>query len=223
MLSLDDRNGGWAITMHWVMPFLEAHLPRHVFENIKKNHIQPEVLDEKEVPIKFMNLKTGESMFERMSPVHLRVDRSKLREALSEGIDAHWGKTFESYELPGDGKSVIAKFSDGSLVHGSLLAVCDGKNSTARTQLLGPEKATVNDLPFGFIGLQLKGTAPETETYRNVAPIFWQANGTQGKGTEAEMYEVQLNVSWTLEDHEGEEPPKGNKEKLAKMKSAARA
>jgi 2-polyprenyl-6-methoxyphenol hydroxylase-like FAD-dependent oxidoreductase len=68
---------------------------------------------------------------------HHGVSRITLRQVLLDGLGAavEFGKTFERYELTGDGQ-VTARFADGSSATGDLLVGADGANSRVRQQLL---------------------------------------------------------------------------------------
>jgi 2-polyprenyl-6-methoxyphenol hydroxylase-like FAD-dependent oxidoreductase len=68
---------------------------------------------------------------------HHGASRITLRQVLLSGLDdvIEFGKTFERYELTGDGR-VTAHFTDGSSATGDLLVGADGGNSRVRAQLL---------------------------------------------------------------------------------------
>lgn len=72
---------------------------------------------------------------------HHGASRITLRQVLLSGLDdvVEFGKTFERYELTGDGRAhqqVTAHFTDGSTATGDLLVGADGSNSRVRAQLL---------------------------------------------------------------------------------------
>lgn len=68
---------------------------------------------------------------------HHGLSRTGLRAALLRGLDdtVTFGRTFEHYELTGDGR-VRACFGDGSSATADLLVGADGANSRVRRQLL---------------------------------------------------------------------------------------
>jgi 2-polyprenyl-6-methoxyphenol hydroxylase-like FAD-dependent oxidoreductase len=68
---------------------------------------------------------------------HHGASRITLRQVLLSGLDdaVEFAKTFERYELTGDGR-VTAHFTDGSAATGDLLVGADGANSRVRAQLL---------------------------------------------------------------------------------------
>jgi len=83
----------------------------------------------------FLNAETGEVRY-RIPPTkeRLRLNRLRLLNLLSTGLDIKWGKGVASYEdLPEGGVKV--NFLDGSSITGSILIGCDGNNS--KGMLLG--------------------------------------------------------------------------------------
>lgn len=40
--ATDSRYGGWAITLHWILPELKKSLPRTMFEQMLQMHVDPE-------------------------------------------------------------------------------------------------------------------------------------------------------------------------------------
>ncbi len=61
------------------------------------------------------------------NPKSSLVNRWKLRDLLSTGLDIKWDKKFVSYEENNDG--VVANFEDGTSVTSALLVGADGVNS----------------------------------------------------------------------------------------------
>ena len=80
----------------------------------------------------FLNAETGEVRY-KVPPTkeRLRLNRLKLLNLLSEGLDIQWGKCVGDYEHLED-DSVAVSFEDGSEVVGSLLVGADGNNSAGR-------------------------------------------------------------------------------------------
>lgn len=80
----------------------------------------------------FLNAETGEVRY-KIPPTkeRYRLQRLKLLNLLSTGIDIQWGKEVESYmDLP-DG-TLQVYFKDGSSVSGTMLIGADGNNSNGR-------------------------------------------------------------------------------------------
>ncbi|KAL9622213.1 MAG: hypothetical protein Q9160_003396 [Pyrenula sp. 1 TL-2023] len=73
------------------------------------------------------------------------ADRTVLRSVLMSGLEnhLHYGKELLRYEELGEDGTVIAHFSDGSSVRGSLLVGADGARSVVRRQYL-PEQRLVD-------------------------------------------------------------------------------
>ncbi|KAG0175015.1 hypothetical protein DFQ28_008522 [Apophysomyces sp. BC1034] len=64
-----------------------------------------------------------------------RINRVRFRRWLLEGISVEWGKRLDSFEVMDDGVQV--KFTDGSIINGSLLVGADGVNSAVCRNLIG--------------------------------------------------------------------------------------
>jgi 2-polyprenyl-6-methoxyphenol hydroxylase-like FAD-dependent oxidoreductase len=165
---------------------------------------------------------------------HYRLNRAKLRQLLSTNIPIQWGKKFESVELKDDG--VIVHFVGGHSVEGSMLLGVDGKNSKIKRQLLGEEKARLNELPVVLAGCTLRLPPKQMQPFRDVHPVIWQGchprsgyfvffsmlstPSTNGSGmTDSPYYEAQFNLSWIVEKNGP--APNASAEQLAKIKEAA--
>ncbi|HEX8868608.1 MAG TPA: NAD(P)/FAD-dependent oxidoreductase, partial [Lentzea sp.] len=72
------------------------------------------------------------------------VSRITLRRLLLAGLDVHFGRTFERYEINGD--QVTAHFTDGSSATGDVLIGADGANSVVRGQLLLHAQRVLTDI-----------------------------------------------------------------------------
>ncbi|EAS31587.3 uncharacterized protein CIMG_07066 [Coccidioides immitis RS] len=234
--GLNSRYGGWAISLHWAMKPLASCLPPELYAQIPKIHVHPEVADRDRIPSVYLNLETGKPKFAAETQSHYRVHRIKLREILSQGIDIKWNKAFTGYKVTNDG--VVVSFADGTEVKGTILAAADGKNSRAKSMLMGREKAALHDLPIAFIGLKLRGDEEYMKPFHSVAPVLWQGthpatgvyifcsrvstpqlNGSAG--SEKEYHEVQFNMSWIMKEDESPIPA-DNAGKIAKLKEKAK-
>ncbi|KAL8716228.1 MAG: hypothetical protein Q9220_000133 [cf. Caloplaca sp. 1 TL-2023] len=104
-----------------------------------------------------LNGQTGEVLQKMPTPNVLRLNRSKFRALIAEGIDIQvghqYGKRLSNVTCPSNGDPVVAEFEDGSTAKGSILIGTDGANSRVREFLLGPEKAASQRLPLVGCGL----------------------------------------------------------------------
>jgi hypothetical protein len=83
----------------------------------------------------FLNAETGAVRY-KIPPAkeRLRLNRLRLLNSLSAGLDIQWGKNLASYEELPDG-SINVHFKDGSSTTGSMLIGADGNNSNGITFL----------------------------------------------------------------------------------------
>ncbi|MDA3672146.1 MULTISPECIES: FAD-dependent oxidoreductase [Burkholderia cepacia complex] len=97
------------------------------------------------------------------------IPRLELREILQRGLDGpggviHWGKEFQSYEIPKDDGPIRAHFADGTYVVGDVLIGADASNSRVRTQYL----PSFNRLDLGIANIV--GRTPLTPELRSRLP-----------------------------------------------------
>ena len=252
--SLHDRPAGWGISVHWALPALMTCLPPELYSKIPSIQVDPDLsakgLFDFSTPLqfgdmpdlnvsdrdyfRFLDLETGTDRYNVPAAKYYRLNRKKLRELLSTGIDVTWGKQYTSFEANRD--SVTVHFADGSQVEGSLLLGVDGKSSRIKRMLLGDEKANLHPLPIGFMGLTLHLSPEKMKPFRNIHPVFWQGthptsgyyvffsmlstpNSNGSLGTADEYCEAQLNLSWHIKQNG--ETPKGSEALMAKLKGAA--
>ena len=152
------RNQGWALTLHWCLRSLRRTVgPELSKEFPKVSTIKSEAICTFEAVLMlillltqatvdptlkldagnflFLNAETGAVRY-KIPPAkeRLRLNRLRLLDALSAGLDIQWGKNLTSYgELP-DG-SIKVHFKDGSSTTGSMLIGADGNNSNGTTFL----------------------------------------------------------------------------------------
>lgn len=118
---------------------LQKLLPPHLYEAFEATCA--EVVQ----GIHVVDAMTGKSM-ESKAPGHVQkihgdrafnADRAVLRNVLLTGLEVcvEFGKRFERYELKGE-DTVVAHFTDGNTIEGSLLVGADGVRSAVRRQLL---------------------------------------------------------------------------------------
>ncbi|KAF2092634.1 FAD/NAD(P)-binding domain-containing protein [Rhizodiscina lignyota] len=236
--SIDSRDQGWAITLHWVLPYLKKLLDQETYEALNSVQVDPEVGRNDTGNFLFINLATEEAKFRIPPNERRRVNREKMRRLLLQGIAdrVHWSKTLIDIIKDSSSNDVTAVFEDGSQVTGSLLIGAEGTNSRTR-QFLCPGNYINSLLPVRFIGAAVDMTPDQVKPLRDLDPLLFQGchpdtgsylwcsmlevpeiNGTAG--TPNERYRVQLNVSWPVKspDDEVKETDAG---RLAQMKQKA--
>jgi 2-polyprenyl-6-methoxyphenol hydroxylase-like FAD-dependent oxidoreductase len=86
--ALDARTGGWGLTLHWALPALRALLPQNLVERFPDTFVNKEASARGDVgSFQFFNLKSGEALYSVPAEERIRVNRGRLRELLTSGID----------------------------------------------------------------------------------------------------------------------------------------
>ncbi|KAJ5432398.1 FAD-dependent monooxygenase [Penicillium daleae] len=227
--ALDARTGGWGLTLHWALPALRALLPQNLVERFPDTFVNKEASARGDVgSFQFFNLKSGEALYSVPAEERIRVNRGRLRELLTSGIDVQWNKTLQSIESSED--SITAHFEDGSSCTGRLLVASDGARSRAR-QILYPDGCQMNSLPVQLLGASTLYTTEEMGGVQSIDPYIFQGShpdtnvflffsflDTPNNFDESskDRYHVQIIVSWA--DEKDIAVPKENADRIALMK-----
>ncbi|QUC20874.1 uncharacterized protein UV8b_05115 [Ustilaginoidea virens] len=186
--NVDARGHGWAITIHWALPFLVQLVDDETVEAIEQAQVDPEVGRNDSGNFVFLNLETLDPKFRIPPSTRRRVNREKLRKALVRGVadGVHWGKRLSNVELldvdvaqgegEGEGEGdagVRATFADGSSEEGSLVVGAEGTNSQTRKLLL-PDSHGNHQLPVRFIGAAVDMTPEQVQPLRDIDPLLFQ-------------------------------------------------
>ncbi|CEJ61729.1 hypothetical protein PMG11_10251 [Penicillium brasilianum] len=228
--ALDARTGGWGLTLHWALPALRALLPQHVVERFPEAFVNKKASARGDVgSFQFFNLKTGEALYSVPAEERIRVNRGRLRELLTSGIDVKWNKVLQNIESSED--SITAHFEDGSSYTGRLLVASDGARSRAR-QILYPDGCQMNSLPVQLLGASTLYTTEDMSGAQSIDPYIFQGShpdtnvflffsflDTPNNFDESskDRYHVQIIVSWA--DEKDIAVPKDNADRIALMKS----
>ncbi|KAI2470278.1 FAD/NAD(P)-binding domain-containing protein [Annulohypoxylon bovei var. microspora] len=147
--SLSPRNGrDWGIACHWGAPLLGSLVGEAKWSRVNSVLVDPNLPIQELEHFPLYNGKTGELIMRSPIPNLHRILRSRARALMAEDLDIRYGKTLESLEYGTDGKSVTARFADGSAETGRLVVGADGGQSRVRSLLLGAEKAALKRLPI---------------------------------------------------------------------------
>ncbi|CAF3568889.1 unnamed protein product [Fusarium graminearum] len=233
---ISARGQGWAITLHWVLPFLRELLSDDTFKRVEAVQVDPEADLQGRGKFVFINLETLEPKFLIPPGDRRRVNREKMRNVLLESVSEHvtWNKRLASIQEHDD--QAIAIFEDGSQVEGSLIVGVEGSNSRTR-KYLAPDSYRNVRLPIRFTGAALNLTPEQVKPLKDIDPLLFQGchpvtgtffwfsmletphvNGTAG--TDDERYRVQVMISWPMKT-EQEEVKATDAERLAYMKQRA--
>ncbi|KAK7431987.1 hypothetical protein QQZ08_001607 [Neonectria magnoliae] len=233
------RGQGWALTLHWVLPFLKKLLSQETVKRIQAAQVDPDADRHGPGTIFLINLETLEPRFRIPAGERLRVNREKLRNVLLEEVSGrvHWGKRLTEIDDDGD-DGVVAVFEDGTTAAGAVLVGAEGSNSRTR-KFLAPETYRNVHLPVRCVGCAVDLTAEAAGPLRQIDPLLFQGchpasgsflwvsmletpgiNGT--RGTDDERYRVQINISWPAQTPTDEVDPT-DAGRLADMKRRAEA
>ncbi|OAA49722.1 FAD dependent oxidoreductase [Beauveria brongniartii RCEF 3172] len=235
---IDARPHGWAITLHWALPFLQELLDDETIKGIDGVQVDPSVGRNDTGNFVFLNLETLEPKFHIPPNYRRRVNREKLRKLLLRDVAGHvrWGKRLDAIDTSRDGDVVRATFSDGTSAEGCLLVGVEGSGSRTRKFLL-PDAYQNYQLPARLLGASLTLPAAEAEPLLRIDPLLFQGchpstgnylwislldspeiNGTLGTGREA--YKFQVIQSW-LAKTPADEVPLSDADRVAVMQRRA--
>lgn len=238
--SVSARGQGWAITIHWALPYLKKLLEPDVLQDVEGVQVDPAIGRNDNGNFLFINLSNCETEFRIPPSERRRVNREKLLAVLVKGVQdrVQWSKKLILVEPGDEGRGVKAVFEDGTAVSGAVLVGAEGSNSTVR-RFLCPNNYRNSQLPIRFVGCSVDMTKEQVTPLRSLDPLLFQGchpetscymwvsmlevpeiNGTAG--TDQERYRVQLNLSWPVNGPEDEVEP-NNAERLRDMKRRAAA
>lgn len=94
--AVDARSGGWGLTLHWALPVLRDLLPDRLVKRFPETFVNKDASSRGDVgSFQFFNLKTGEALYSVPAEERIRVNRGRLRELLTSGIDIHVSSQFD--------------------------------------------------------------------------------------------------------------------------------
>ena len=103
--AVDARTGGWGLTLHWSLPALRALLPLQLVKRFPETFVNKDAsLRGDTGSFQFFNLTSGEALFSIPAEERIRVNRGRLRELLTSGVNVQvkWAEDknrFERMEL----------------------------------------------------------------------------------------------------------------------------
>lgn len=230
------RGQGWAITLHWALPFLRELVSPATFAAIESAQVDPNADRQGLGNFVFINLATLEPKFIIPPGDRRRVNREKMRLALLGEVEQHvcWSKRLFSVQETFDGVEAI--FEDGTKAEGCLLVGAEGSNSRTR-KALAPEIYKNILLPVRLTGAALDLSPEQVKPLRDIDPLLFQGchpetnvffwfsmletplvNGTAG--TDKEQYRVQIIMSWPIDSLESDVEPT-NTSRLANVRARA--
>ncbi|CAD0056134.1 unnamed protein product, partial [Aureobasidium pullulans] len=228
--SADDREQGWAITLHWALPLLREMLPQELLDHIERCRVNSQVAEDDAGSFKLINLKDCSEIHSTPLGERWRVNRGKLRLALLEGLDDNilWNQHVDNVEHHED--HVKVHCSDGGTLTADVVIGADGSRSAIR-RFLCPEKHAVTPLPYRMLGVGTKLTKEEVAPLRSIDQLLFQGcePGTgnflycsllEPPTEETSSCAVQFNISWPKSSN-NEEVFSDNASRLVALKLRA--
>jgi 2-polyprenyl-6-methoxyphenol hydroxylase-like FAD-dependent oxidoreductase len=221
--SPTTRGQGWAITIHWALPYIQEILPPEVISRIQGRQVDPEVAANDTGNFLFLNLEDCSIKFKIPPNKRLRVKREEVRLALLEGIEdcVLWRKrAVEVYTPTTETPAVQVKCQDGSMYQGRIAIGVEGNNSMVR-RILRPDAYKTTQLPVRCVGVAVSLTPEQAKPLRDLDPLLFQgchpetgnylwystletpaSAGADKKGEP--KYLAQINISWRVKGPEDE-------------------
>jgi cation diffusion facilitator CzcD-associated flavoprotein CzcO len=86
--AFDARNGGWGLTLHWALPALRQLLPEHLVARFPETFVNKDAAARGDMGrFQFFDLKSGKALYNVTAEERIRVNRGRLRELLTTGLD----------------------------------------------------------------------------------------------------------------------------------------
>lgn len=137
------------MAIHWSLDRLETLLPPSVFARLPLISCNPAVPVEAGGLYPIIQAESGAVLTGVPYEKGLRVSRSRMRSLCAEGIDVSYGKMLVDVAFGESGRGIVASFSDGTLVSGSVIVGADGPRSKVREFAMGSaQEAAVSKFPI---------------------------------------------------------------------------
>lgn len=86
--ALDARTGGWGLTLHWSLHALRSLLPVELVRRFPETFVNKDAAARGDVgKFQFFDLKSGEALYSVDAEERIRVNRGRLRELLTTGLN----------------------------------------------------------------------------------------------------------------------------------------
>lgn len=167
------RGGGYSLTFHWGLPFLEDALQTDILNGINDCLCNPHFSETgQRGRFQYLNMRTAVPKISVAAMGQLRiarVSREKLMSLLLQGVNVEYSRQLTGIGWP-DEDTVQAQFSDGSSVTGNLLIGADGANSVVRRLLCpGPAGESVI-LPVRQLALRASYPMSKCADFQKIDP-----------------------------------------------------
>ena len=86
--AVNARSGGWGLTLHWSLPALRELLPEDIVQRFPETFVNKDAAARQDAgKFQFFDLKSGKALFSVPAEERIRVNRGRLRELLTSGLD----------------------------------------------------------------------------------------------------------------------------------------
>ncbi|CAF9902785.1 MAG: hypothetical protein HETSPECPRED_000005 [Heterodermia speciosa] len=147
---LNERRRDWNFGITHALPQFQECLPDNISSRLTSVLVDPIRGLSGNDTLPMLNAESGELLMTVPTPNVFRLQRSKFRALIAEGIDIQYGKRLSNIRCEDESTQVSAQFEDGTEVTGDLLIGADGANSKVREFLFGPDEAALQ--PMALIG-----------------------------------------------------------------------
>ncbi|CAL8584300.1 hypothetical protein XPA_009904 [Xanthoria parietina] len=177
---LNERTRDWNFGIYHAMPQFNECVGEDISSRIPTVLVDPirGFSDQDVFPI--INGQTGEILMKLPTPNVVRLNRSKFRALIAEGLDIQYGKRLRDIQCPSGTDTVIVHFEDNTTVTGNLLIGADGANSRVREFLLGREKAALQPLAVFGCGAVESLSADISRKIRDINDLYFVAYHPEG-------------------------------------------
>ncbi|KAL5332933.1 hypothetical protein BJX70DRAFT_89242 [Aspergillus crustosus] len=236
--SPTSRAQGWAITLHWALPYIESLLPSSTLIKIQEEQVDPAIAKNDTGNFLFLDLESGDVKFRIPPSKRWRVNREGMRKALLAGIeeDVVWGRDIVGATLEQTNGKPRIEFRDAQGLKsvsepGSILIGVEGSKSSTR-QFLCPNSYQSTQLPIRFTGVAVDISVEEAAPLRATDPLlfqgchpqtnvyFWFSILETPEPGKRDTYRAQICISWPVNGVD-DEVPRTDAERLANMKKRA--
>ncbi|KAL8836738.1 MAG: hypothetical protein Q9170_002802 [Blastenia crenularia] len=177
---LNERRRDWNFGIYHAKPEFDECVPENIKDKLTSALVDPiRGLSEKDT-FSMLNGQTGELLMDLPTPNALRLNRSKFRALIAEGLDIQYNKKLSGISCSDDSDSVAVRFEDGDSVTGNLVIGADGANSKVREFLLGPSKAALKPMSIFGCGALESLPAEISRKIRDVNDLYFVTYHPEG-------------------------------------------
>ena len=166
------RGRDWNMGLHWGAPSLRSLMPDGWWDCIQRVQVDPYVPTKDQDTLTWLRGDTGDTLAAFTFGPFYRLRRSKLRHLLQQDLQVQYGKQLHNITFADDALSVTAHFTDGTAATGSILVGADGARSSTRQILLGPDRGSINHIPYAATFVQQRFTREQALFLRKFHPLF---------------------------------------------------